>query len=144
MAIKRKATKQTQFGLFRPPSSLTLEQKETKKQQSCEKPSPSREGTAPRTGRTPSPPRSVGFGRAGLGLGARAAGLPQRGALSVGESCIDDDLNSAGGRGLRLRGNPQPVGGAADATFLTETPSSFPFLKIRRATLKIAVVVGVA
>ena len=68
----------------------------------------------------------------------------ERWALSGGESCIDDDLSPAGSRGLGLRGNPQPVGGAADATFLTETPSSFPFLKIRRATLKIAVVVGVA
>ena len=123
---------------------MTLEQKETKNKNLLKTLAVEGRGTAPRTGRTPSPPRSVGFGRAGLGLGARAAGLPQRGALSVGESCIDDDLNSAGGRGLRLRGNPQPVGGAADATFLTETPSSFPFLKIRRATLKIAVVVGVA
>ena len=68
----------------------------------------------------------------------------ERWALSGGESCIVDDLSPARSRGLGLRGRSHPAGGAASATFLTEEPSSLPFLKIRRATLKIAVVVGVA
>ena len=130
MAIKRNATKQSQFGLFCPPSAMTLEQKETKKQHSFKT------------------PRRRGKGRRGSGLQARRGrqavgretrsggevGLAAGRGDSVGESVVDDFLNLAGrhGRGL---GRSQQAGGAASATCETETRSSLPFSKFPRMTL---------